>query len=84
MDDWDKSWLDDESPLCHICGSQYIHWNGFPKSYSLPPNPYHDSSVICDVGRGEKAKNAKKEAFECTDMLEKVNSKTAEQIFECT
>ena len=25
MDDWEKSWLSDESPLGHICGCQYIH-----------------------------------------------------------
>ncbi|KAG5581165.1 hypothetical protein H5410_051792, partial [Solanum commersonii] len=86
----DKSWLGDECPLCHICGHQYILWNGCPKSYSLPPNPYYDSSVICDVGRGDEAENEKQEAhnvnslMECTDMLDKVNSKNTEQLFECT
>ncbi|KAG5611610.1 hypothetical protein H5410_022891 [Solanum commersonii] len=90
MDDWDKSWLGDECPLFHIYGRQYIHWNGCPKSYSLPPNPYNDSSVICDVGRGDEAKNAKQEScnvnslMECMDMLDKANSKITKQLFECT
>ncbi|KAG5572167.1 hypothetical protein H5410_061933 [Solanum commersonii] len=89
MDDWDKSWLDDECPLCHICGRQYIHWNGCPKCYSLPPNPYYDSSVICDVGRSDEAENARQEArnmnslMECMDTLDKGNSTITEQIFEC-
>ncbi|KAG5591480.1 hypothetical protein H5410_041994 [Solanum commersonii] len=89
MDDWDKSWLVDECPLCDICGRQYILWNGCPKSYSLPLNPYYDSSVICDVGRGDEVENAKQDAcnvnslMECTDMLDKVNSKIFEQMFEC-
>ncbi|KAK4713563.1 hypothetical protein R3W88_019470 [Solanum pinnatisectum] len=89
MDNWDKSWLVDKCPLCDICGRQYIHWNGCPKSYSLPPNPYYDSSFICDVGRGAEVENAKQEAcnvnslMDCTDMLDKVNSKIAEQMFEC-
>ncbi|KAG5610613.1 hypothetical protein H5410_021894 [Solanum commersonii] len=34
--------------------------------------------------RGDEAENAKQEALECTYMLDKVNSKIAEQIFECT
>ncbi|KAK4724042.1 hypothetical protein R3W88_026821 [Solanum pinnatisectum] len=81
--------FDIECPICHICGHQYIHWNDFSKSYSLPPNPYYDSSVICDVGRGDEMENAKQEArnvsslMECTDMLDKVNLKITEQIFEC-
>ncbi|KAG5574858.1 hypothetical protein H5410_054992 [Solanum commersonii] len=89
MDDWDKSWLVDECHLCDICGRQYIHWNCYPKSYSLPPNSCYDSSIICDVGRGDEVENAKQEArnvnslMECTDMLDKVNSKIAEQMFEC-
>ncbi|KAG5617798.1 hypothetical protein H5410_017622 [Solanum commersonii] len=89
MDDWDKSWLVDECPLCDICDRQYIHWNGCPKSYSLPLNPYYDCSVICDVARGDEVENAKQDArnvnslMECTDMLDKVNSKIVEQIFEC-
>uniref|UniRef100_M1DH78 Uncharacterized protein n=1 Tax=Solanum tuberosum TaxID=4113 RepID=M1DH78_SOLTU len=89
MHDWDKSWLVDECPLRDICGRQYIHWNGCPKCYSLPPNPYYDSSIICDVGRGDEVENAKQEArnvnslMECTDMLDKVSSKIAEQMLEC-
>ncbi|KAK4718092.1 hypothetical protein R3W88_016430 [Solanum pinnatisectum] len=77
MDDWDKSWLVDECHLCDICGHQYIHWNGCPNSYSLPPNPYYDSSIICDVGRGDEVENAKQDArnvnslMECTNMLNK-------------
>ncbi|KAG5617790.1 hypothetical protein H5410_017614 [Solanum commersonii] len=77
MDDWDKSWLVDECPLCDICDRQYIHWNGCPKSYSLPLNPYYDCSVICDVARGDEVENAKQDArnvnslMECTDMLDK-------------
>ncbi|KAG5586338.1 hypothetical protein H5410_046772 [Solanum commersonii] len=70
MDDWDKSWLGDECPLCHICGRQYINWNGCPKSYSLPQNPYHDSSVICDVRRGDEVENAKQEARNVNSLME--------------
>ncbi|KAG5580112.1 hypothetical protein H5410_050739, partial [Solanum commersonii] len=89
MDDWDISLLGDKCHLCDICGCQYIHWNGCPKSYSLPPNLYYDYSVICDVGRGDEVENAKQEArnvnllMECTDMLDKVNSKIVEKMFEC-
>ncbi|KAG5619567.1 hypothetical protein H5410_004785 [Solanum commersonii] len=70
MDDWDKSWLGDECPLCYICGRQYIHWNGCPKSYSLPPNPYYDSSIICDVSRGDEVENAKQEAHNVNSLME--------------
>ncbi|KAG5591341.1 hypothetical protein H5410_041855 [Solanum commersonii] len=70
MDDCDKSWLGDKCPLCHICGRQYIHRNGCPKSYSLPPNPYYDSSIICDVGRGDEVKNAKQEARNVNSLME--------------
>lgn len=78
MNDWDKSLLGDECPLSHICGRHYIHWNGCRRTYSLPLNPYYDSSIIYDVGRGDEANNAEQEAHECTDILEKVNSKITE------
>ncbi|KAK4709738.1 hypothetical protein R3W88_004251 [Solanum pinnatisectum] len=57
--------LDIECPIYHICGCQYIHWNGCPKSYSLPPNPYYDSSVICDVGRGRQSGECKTRGASC-------------------
>uniref|UniRef100_M1DDE9 Uncharacterized protein n=1 Tax=Solanum tuberosum TaxID=4113 RepID=M1DDE9_SOLTU len=50
-----------ECPICHICGGQYVHWSGCPNSYSHPSNPYYDSSVICDVGRGDEVENVEQE-----------------------
>ncbi|KAG5620135.1 hypothetical protein H5410_005353 [Solanum commersonii] len=50
----------------------------------FPPNSYYDSSVVCDVGRGDEVENAKQVSLmECTDMLDKVNSKITKQLFEC-
>ncbi|KAG5615147.1 hypothetical protein H5410_014971 [Solanum commersonii] len=102
MDDWNKLWLgeeypcnycnghhlDIECPIFQLCGYQYIHWNGYPKSYSFSPNHYYDSSVICDVGMGNEVENAKQEAhnvnslMECTNLLDKFNSKITKQTFE--
>ena len=31
--------LDIECPICHICGRQYIHWNGFSKFCPFPRTP---------------------------------------------
>ncbi|KAK4721595.1 hypothetical protein R3W88_011828 [Solanum pinnatisectum] len=92
MDDWDKWWFDDGypckycdgphldivCPICHICGGQYGYWNGCPNSYSPPPIPYYDSSVICDDDRGDEVENVEQEACniylkQIMDMLDKNN-----------
>ncbi|KAG5571845.1 hypothetical protein H5410_061611 [Solanum commersonii] len=68
MDDWDKSCLGDEYS-CKYC-------NGHHLDIKCP---------ICHIA----VTDAKQEAhnmnsfMECTDILDKVNSKITEQTFEC-
>ncbi|KAG5619955.1 hypothetical protein H5410_005173, partial [Solanum commersonii] len=68
MDDWDKSLFGDEYSYKYPCNYCNVHH--------------------LDI-EGDELENAKQEArnvnslMECTNMLEKVNSKIIEQIFEC-
>lgn len=54
----------------------------------FPPNLSFDSSIICDIGMGDEAENAKQEAhnvnslMECKNMLGKANSKISKQLVE--
>jgi len=44
--------------VCHVYGGKDGHWNGCPRSYSPPLNPYYDSSVIYDIGRSDDMEDA--------------------------
>ncbi|KAG5606270.1 hypothetical protein H5410_027762 [Solanum commersonii] len=82
MDDWDKSWLDDEDSYintCNFCSRHHL-------DIECPICHMFGHQYISLGYEGEKEKQEAHNVnslMECTDMLDKVNSKIIEQILEC-